>query len=226
MLCADSTYQLAHGIMWSEKRKATSMLTALIVIPVVILSIVLHEVAHGYAANHLGDPTARLAGRLNLNPLKHLDPIGSVLVPLLTYFSGGFFFGWAKPVPYNPYNLQGGKYSEAFVAGAGPATNLIIALVFGLLLRFFDGVLPQGFLTVAYIATFSNIALAIFNLIPVPPLDGSKILASVLPLTWAHKMLALERFDFLLIFVVVLFAWRFIFPVISFVFTLITGITL
>jgi Zn-dependent protease len=194
-----------------------------IIIAVVILSIVLHEIAHGYAANALGDPTARLAGRLTLNPLSHLDLFGSVIVPAITWFSGGFIFGWAKPVPYNPYNLKAGKYSEALVAGAGPATNLLLALIFGLTLRFFGDVLPEGFVVVGITITIVNIALAIFNLIPVPPLDGSKILASVLPFSQAKFLLSLERYGFLLVFVFLLVAWSFISPVIRGLFTIITG---
>lgn len=201
------------------------LLQAAITITVVIFSIVLHEVAHGYAANYLGDPTARLSGRLTLNPLSHLDLFGSVLVPVVTWLSGGFIFGWAKPVPYNPYNLKAGRFSEAFVAAAGPATNLLLALVFGLAIRLFGDVLPDGVLFVAFIVTVSNIALCIFNLIPVPPLDGSKILASVLPLHVAQKMLVLEKYGFLLVFLVILVAWRFISPVISAAFSLITGLS-
>ncbi|GMU73879.1 MAG: site-2 protease family protein [Candidatus Campbellbacteria bacterium] len=201
------------------------LVQAAITIAVVIFSIVLHEVAHGYAANYLGDPTARLSGRLTLNPLSHLDLFGSVLVPVVTWLSGGFIFGWAKPVPYNPYNLKAARFSEAFVAAAGPATNLLLALVFGLAIRLFGDILPDGVLFVAFIVTVANIALFIFNLIPVPPLDGSKILASVLPLHVAQKMLSLEKYGFLLVFLVILVAWRVISPVISATFSLITGLS-
>src|SRR3989338_241276 len=102
---------------------------------ILILSVVVHEVSHGFAANYLGDPTARLAGRLTLNPIPHLDPIGSILIPLLLFFTkAGAMFGWAKPVPVNPYNLRG-KYGEAIVAAAGPLSNIVLAIVFGLLIR-------------------------------------------------------------------------------------------
>lgn len=203
----------------------SELIQPLIVISVVIFSIVLHEVAHGYAAHALGDPTARLQGRLTLNPISHLDFFGSVLVPAITWFSGGFIFGWAKPVPYNPYNLKAGKYGEALVAVAGPATNILLALIFGLTLRFFGGVLPEGFVFVVLIITIANIALAVFNLIPVPPLDGSKILASVLPFSQAQLYLSFERYGFVLVFLLILVAWRFISPVIQFLFTLITGMS-
>src|SRR3989344_1310585 len=104
-------------------------------IAILIMSVVIHEVSHGYAASMLGDETARYQGRLTLNPIKHIDPVGSVVVPAISYFLGGFIFGWAKPVPYNPYNLKPGRWSEAIVAIAGPLSNLSLALIFGALLR-------------------------------------------------------------------------------------------
>lgn len=154
-----------------------------------ILSVVLHEMAHGYAANWLGDPTARLQGRLSPNPLVHIDPIGSVIVPGLLFFSGaGFLFGWAKPVPYNPYNLSDQRYGEAKVAAAGPATNILIALVFSVLIRMADVIgLPGTFVEIASYIVYINILLAIFNSIPIPPLDGSKMLIALLPFRAAQQ---------------------------------------
>jgi Zn-dependent protease len=161
---------------------------------VIIFSVVIHEVAHGYAADFLGDPTARLAGRLTLNPLGHLDPVGSVLVPALGAIFGGFIFGWAKPVPYNPYNLKAGRWGPALVALAGPATNLLLAVIFGLIIRLTSGAVtlisPLGFVVQI------NIMLAIFNLIPVPPLDGSKLLFALLPNRWLGVERWLERYQF------------------------------
>jgi len=147
---------------------------------IIIFSVIIHEVMHGVAADRLGDPTARLSGRLTLNPLPHIDIVGSIIFPLLTVIANtGFFFGWAKPVPYNPYNFQRMRvWGEAFVAAAGPLSNLALAFVFGLLIRL--DVLPELhslFLTVVAI----NCSLTLLNLMPIPPLDGSKILASVLP---------------------------------------------
>src|SRR3989338_5580912 len=104
-------------------------------IAILIMSVVIHEVSHGYSASMLGDQTARYQGRLTLNPIKHLDFVGSFLVPLSSYFLGGFIFGWAKPVPYNPYNLRPGRWSEAIVASAGPVSNIILAIIFGILLE-------------------------------------------------------------------------------------------
>jgi len=155
---------------------------AIFLIVAIVMSVVLHEVAHGWAANALGDPTARLQGRLTLNPIKHLDPLGSVLIPALLVFSGSsFLFGWAKPVPYNPYNFKrGGKWAEALVAGAGPAVNFALAIFFALVIRMFGGYIP-GIVELGFFVVAINIMLGIFNLIPIPPLDGSKVLGVFLP---------------------------------------------
>ena len=150
---------------------------------ILIFSVILHEVAHGYMANYLGDPTARLMGRLTLNPVSHIDPIGTILLPLTMWLAQGFgpspiLIGYAKPVPYNPDNLPG-AYDEVLVAGAGPATNIVLALAFGLAIRFMGG---SGPLVNAFaIIVFVNMLLALFNLIPIPPLDGSKVLSGILP---------------------------------------------
>ncbi len=168
-------------------------------IVVVILSIIFHEVAHGYVANWLGDPTARLSGRLTLNPIPHIDPVGSVLVPGILALSGTpFLIGWAKPVPYNPYNLRHGKWGEALVAFAGPGTNIVIALFFALLLRF--GLLPvsDASLELVALVIFANLGLAIVNLIPIPPLDGSKILRALLPYQAALSYARLEQMTYAL----------------------------
>src|SRR3989344_5010198 len=154
-------------------------------IAILIMSVVIHEVSHGYAASMLGDQTARYQGRLTLNPLKHLDFVGSFLVPFLSYFLGGFIFGWAKPVPYNPYNLRPGRWSEAAVAFAGPASNILLALTFGVLLRIGvsteAGWASPAFIQITSMIVFINILLAVFNLMPIPPLDGSKLLFTIFP---------------------------------------------
>jgi Zn-dependent protease len=153
---------------------------------VLIISIIIHEVAHGYAANALGDPTAKHAGRLTLNPLPHIDPIGSIVVPLLCVLSpGGFLFGWAKPVPYNPYNLKNQRWGEAIVAVAGVATNLFLAVVFGLLARYTLGAGMDSFGQAAGIIALVNLFLGLFNLIPIPPLDGFTFLRGLLPYRYA-----------------------------------------
>ncbi len=148
---------------------------------ILIVSVILHEVAHGYMANYLGDPTAKLQGRLTLNPISHIDPVGSILLPLMLVLTNSpIRIGYAKPVPYNPHYLPG-KYDEALVAGAGPGTNILLALVFGLLIRFGSTNMNPALFNAFVIIVFTNIGLALFNLVPIPPLDGSKVLAGILP---------------------------------------------
>lgn len=163
--------------------------TDIALIVALIVSIVLHEMAHGYAANWLGDPTARLAGRLSPNPLVHLDPMMSVLLPGLLILSGSpILFGAAKPVPYNPYNLKNQKWGEAIVAVAGPLANILIAIVFAMLVRSSAVLgLSDTFIGLSVGIIVLNIFLAFFNLVPIPPLDGSKILPRLLPYHLAMK---------------------------------------
>lgn len=194
-------------------------------IAVLVMSVVIHEVSHGYAAEILGDRTARLQGRLTLNPLKHLDPVGSVIIPLLTSLAG-FTFGWAKPVPYNPYNLRNQKWGELAVAATGPASNIFLALFFGLLIRFAGSTLSVSFVNIAAIIVVINLVLAIFNLLPVPPLDGSKILWAFLPYRFRQIRESIERFSFLFVIIVVFAVWEFLSPVIVQLFSLITGLKL
>ncbi|MBI2618098.1 site-2 protease family protein [Candidatus Kaiserbacteria bacterium] len=184
----------------------------LFIIIILILSVVIHEAAHGYAANMLGDPTARLAGRLTLNPLKHIDLLGSIIIPgILVLSSSPFLFGYAKPVPYNPYNLRNQKWGEAFVAGAGPGINVVIALAFGLIVRFGSALnlVTPAFVEISTAIVFINILLAVINMIPIPPLDGSKVLASLLPLSvsqsYARVRMTLEHNIFLAFGLVILF---------------------
>ena len=194
-------------------------------IAVLIMSVVIHEVSHGYAASYLGDQTARYQGRLTLNPLKHLDFVGSFLVPSLAYFLGGFIFGWAKPVPYNPYNLRPGRWSEAAVAVAGPTSNILLALIFGILLRISVSSDP-AFIQITSLIVFINILLAIFNLMPIPPLDGSKLLFAVFPDKLYQIRGFFERYGLILVLFFIFFLWQFIFPVIAVLFRFITGVAI
>lgn len=192
---------------------------------ILIFSVVIHEVSHGYAAYFQGDNTAKYQGRLTLNPLKHLEWFGSFILPVMSYFLGGFIIGWAKPVPFNPYNLRNQRWGEAIVAVAGPLSNICIALFFGLFIRF--GVLSQfgqAFVYIASTIVFINLILATFNLIPVPPLDGSKILFSVLPYSMLDVRNFLERNGIFVLIFFVFFLWQFILPVVSWEFHLITGL--
>jgi len=200
------------------------MLTILSII-ILIFSVILHEVSHGLMADRLGDPTARLSGRLTLNPLKHIDPVGSILVPLITSLFG-FTFGWAKPVPYNPYNLKNRRQGEFLIALAGPASNLLIALIFGTIMRFTATVANIGdpfFQVVTYIVII-NIILAVFNLIPLPPLDGSKLLFSVLPNKYGHVRYILEAYAPIFVLIVVFFLWKVVAPIIPWAFWVFTGV--
>lgn len=150
-----------------------------------IVSVVIHEMAHGYAALWQGDPTAKLQGRLSPNPLVHLDPLMSVIIPGLLIMSGSpLLFGAAKPVPYNPYNFRNQKWGEALVALAGPVSNVCIALLFAVIIQSAGMLgLSQTFVELSVMVVVLNIFLALFNLIPIPPLDGSKILPRLLPLS-------------------------------------------
>jgi Zn-dependent protease len=166
---------------------------AIFTIIVLVFSIILHEVAHGYAAQSLGDPTAKLAGRLTLNPLPHIDILGSVVIPaVLVLTQAGVLFGWAKPVPYNPYNLKNQRWGEAFVGVAGVATNLVIAVLFAVIARVAAMQGMMEFASLAAIVVLVNLSLGLFNLIPIPPLDGYTVLRSVLPY---KASMAMARFE-------------------------------
>lgn len=203
------------------------LISALFVVAIVILSVVVHEVAHGYAALWLGDSTAHYAGRLSLNPIKHMDLFGSFIIPLLLSFSG-VIFGWAKPVPYNPYNLRNRRWGELLVAIAGPISNFILAFIFAMFIRLIvgDGVGMTSMVFIAATIVQVNLVLAIFNLIPIPPLDGSKILFSILPNQYGQLRMTLERFGFVFVLLFVFLLWQIFVPIIDFVFTLLTGISL
>jgi len=176
-------------------------------------------------ADWLGDPTARLQGRLTLNPIKHVDPVGSIIVPLITSLSG-FTFGWAKPVIYNPYNLKNKRQGEFLIALAGPASNLVIAFVFGMIIRFtfINPLEMTRFLEICSYIVIINLVLAIFNLIPLPPLDGSKLLFAWLPNQYGKIRMTLETYAPVFILIVVFFLWGIISPIVSFAFSLFTGV--
>jgi len=193
-------------------------------IAILIMSVVIHEVSHGFAANYLGDPTARLEGRLSLNPISHLDPIGSVFVPvMLALLPGNLMFGWARPVPVNPYNLRG-KYAEAIVAAAGPLSNIALAVVFGLFIRFASEAVPASSLHIATLVVIVNLVLAIFNLVPIPPLDGSKVLFAFLPYHLQEARQSLERYGFFIVLIFIVFFWQYLAPILELAFTLLTGL--
>lgn len=170
---------------------------------VLILSLSFHEAAHAWAANRLGDPTARLMGRLTLNPLAHIDWIGTVLFPLIAFVSGVPLIGWAKPVPVDLRNLRHGRRDYALVALAGPVSNLILATVAAALflaLRASEGGYVNAGGQILLLAILLNVLLAIFNMIPVPPLDGGNVLMGIVPLRTAHTINWLRPYGFIIIY--------------------------
>lgn len=167
---------------------------------VLLFSVIVHEVAHGYVALKNGDPTARMLGRITLNPIPHIDPIGTILLPALLLFTGaGIIFGWAKPVPVNPRNFRNYRWGELTVSAAGPLSNLALAVLFSYLLRL--GFINVGLMKFALWGVQINIFLALFNLIPIPPLDGSHIVNIFLPPNLSRLYAYLEPVGIILILV-------------------------
>lgn len=191
---------------------------------VLIFSAIIHEYMHGFVAFQLGDDTAQKAGRLTINPLAHLEWFGSFFLPLIMLLSGlGFVIGWAKPVPYNPYNLSDKKWGEAKVALAGPLSNLAVAILFGLILRFIP-FLSLSFANLISLIIYINLLLMVFNLLPIPPLDGSKILAAFLSPFQKAKYFSFSSYGtIIVIFIIMLFSGIIIGPV-NFLFHLITAL--
>jgi len=192
---------------------------------VLLFSIVIHEIAHGSVALKLGDSTAKYAGRLTLNPLKHLDPFGSFILPLLMllFTAGqGPIFGWAKPVPINPYNFRDQKWGMIKVAISGPAANFLIAIIFGFLIRFFP--LPITLSALFNIIIFYNLLWGFFNLVPIPPLDGSHLLFRFLPdrFFWRFKII-LQQYGMFILILFVFFGLRLLIPLVFYFYQLIVG---
>lgn len=201
-------------------------ISPIFLIIVLIVSVIIHEVSHGYMALVLGDTTAKYAGRLTLNPISHIDPIGSILVPIITSIAG-FTFGWAKPVPYNPYNLRNQRWGEAMVAAAGPLSNIAIAIIFAVIVRYSiaGGGELTTFASLSMAVVLINIVLAVFNLMPIPPLDGSKILFSLMPSEFGLSVRRVfEQYGFFVLIFFVFFIWQFMQPVIYGIFGLLVGL--
>ena len=197
-------------------------------IAILIMSVVIHEVSHGFIALRFGDRTALYAGRLTLNPLKHLDMFGSVILPIfLVLTHSSFLFGWAKPVPYNPNNLTNRKWGTIAVASAGILANLSLAVFFGLILRFsLNSVVSVDFVSIISSIVLINLGLAIFNLIPIPPLDGSKILFSLLPNSFYFVISFLEQYSLVLILIFIVFFANYLYPILAYLYYLITSLSL
>lgn len=195
---------------------------------ILLFSIVIHEVSHGYMAEYFGDDTARKAGRLTMNPLKHIDPFGSVLLPaILILTRAPFFFGWAKPVPYDPNNLRNLRWGSFWVAAAGVLSNIFIAILFGLIIRLSLPMdLPASFYFITTSIVLINLALALFNLMPIPPLDGSKILFSLLPASAQPVIEFLEQYALILLLLFIIFFADYLYPILVLLYQLITGLPL
>lgn len=170
----------------------------------IIFAITVHEVAHGWMANKLGDPTAKMLGRLTLNPIKHIDIIGTIIVPAVLYYASGFLFGWAKPVPITWQNLRHPRRDAALVAAAGPLSNLLMAIIWVGILKFglylgssFGG--SVALIKMGEIGLFINLILLVLNLFPIPPLDGSRVVSSLLPPKTAWYYNRIEPFGFLIL---------------------------
>ncbi len=191
---------------------------------ILLFSIIIHEIAHGSAAFSLGDPTAKSEGRLTLNPLKHIDLLGSIILPLfflLITAGQGPIFGWAKPVPINPYNFRDRKWGMLKVSIAGPATNFLIAIIFGLLIRYLN-LSPSLFIFFSIVA-FYNFLWGLFNLVPIPPLDGSWILFNFLPEKWKNIKMFIRQNSFFILIIFFLFGLPWLFAGAKALFHLITG---
>ena len=207
-------------------------LLAIAILPT-LFAIVVHEVAHGWVAHRLGDSTAYMMGRLTLNPLKHIDPVGTILVPAILIYTVGFAFGWAKPVPINWHNLKYPKRDIALVAIAGPASNLLMALAWGLVAKFASQ-LPDSMALISeplgYMGLFGiliNTVLMVFNLIPIPPTDGGRIITSLLPPKAAYAVSRVEPYGMFILIGLILsgLLWKVIGPIIDTVMRLILILT-
>lgn len=179
--------------------------------PPILLAITLHEVAHGWTARYFGDPTASSLGRLSLNPIKHIDPIGTVVVPAILFLTSGFLFGWAKPVPVNMNLLNDPKRDMALVAAAGPASNFVMALIWALVIKF-GYMTEMGSVSIILIemgkvGVSINLILMVLNMIPVPPLDGGRVLAGVLSDKLSRSLSRIEPYGMLIIFGLLAFGY-------------------
>ncbi len=172
--------------------------------PPILLAITLHEVAHGWAARYLGDPTAASLGRLSLNPIKHIDPVGTIAVPAILLVLGGFLFGWAKPVPVNMQRLNDPKRDMALVAAAGPMSNFVMAVLWAFVMKI--GLINESefirlvLVEMGKVGLFINLILMVLNLIPIPPLDGGRVLAGVLPDHLSATLARIEPYGLFIIF--------------------------
>ncbi len=203
------------------------VVTTIFFVIVLIFSVIIHEISHGYVALWLGDTTAKDAGRLTLNPLAHIDIFGSVLFPLLLALAGAPVFGWAKPVPYDPRFLKNPKRASGLIALAGPASNLLVAIIFAIISRLLLLVTATNFSVTLYalvtVIVQVNISLTVFNLLPIPPLDGSGVLFSFLPRGTEQVQIFLRRYGFYILILLVMTGLNFLNPIMQALYRLLLG---
>lgn len=183
------------------------MLEGIIFILILLPSVTIHEYAHGWVAKQLGDPTAKEAGRLTLNPIAHIDPVGTVLVPIMLLIMswGRFAFAWAKPVPVNPRYFRNPRRDMMWVGMAGPCANIGLAILAAVMVRI--GMIPKGLYPIFFLIIFLNLILATFNLVPIPPLDGSRILTGLLPRERAYAYMRIEAFGGIILLAFLALLW-------------------
>ncbi len=203
------------------------LISFLIFLPVFLISLAIHEFSHAYTAFHYGDNTARNAGRLTLNPFKHLDLVGSILMPLISFASGAFLIGWAKPVPINPNNFGNKRMNDAVVSFAGPFSNLFLAFIFSISASVINNHFStlshsERILQILSMGTYFNVFLFVFNLLPIPPLDGSHILYDIFPNHIMAKYLSFSAYGFIILILFIYSPlWSYVIKIVNFIYNII-----
>ncbi len=214
---------MVHQTCYCGKSMSNDFIIGLVQIVILIYSVVIHEVSHGFMARALGDTTAERLGRLTLNPLVHLDMVGSVILPIITKLTTGFMFGYAKPVPYDPHQLNDRRWGPAKVAIAGPLANILLALVFAGVVRVAWAGGHELVAMLSYSVVWINVILAGFNLMPVPPLDGHWLLNAVMPASWRGVRAFMHQYQWILLVVVIFVVFPAVSPLLAVVVDVLVG---